>query len=760
MNAVSNQVGDLHLFGIRHHGPGSALSLIQALERLQPDIILVEGPPEGNAVLPLLVHEAMEPPVSLLIYRPDNPKLSGQYPFATFSPEWQAIRFAMTNEIPVRFMDLPQKYRLTDETPRPEAGEVREDPFKALAEAAGYDNHEAWWNAMIEERQDDEDLFGVIIDVMTAVRESAEAETADLPVTGWRRFEARREAHMRRAIREARAEGHGKIAIVCGAWHTPALIRPYTAEEDEQILAGVRDVEVWATWVPWTYSRLWFLTGYGAGISSPGWYHHLWVMGEQGASSREIGVQWLSRVARLLREDGLDASSAHVIEAVRLSESLAALRGRAFPGLNEFNEAVRATYCFGDDAPLQLINTKLIVGDRMGRVPPETPKVPLQRDLEAQQEQLSLVPTTESEKLELDLRKTTDLAKSQLLHRLNLLRVPWGKLLPVRGHRGTYAERWNLRWMPDMIVRVIEASMYGNQLLPAATAYAVEQAEKASELPELTSLLDQVMLADLPAAVEMVMTKLDESAALSHDVLHMMDALFPLVRVMRYGNVRQTNQAMVKRVVDGLVARICIGVPRACQNVDDEAASELFDRLNLVHAALMTLQDDDYLDEWLGMLWVLADRERLHGLLAGRVCRLLFDAKQMTARETGRRLTLALSGLEREPAFPLLQAAFWIEGFLKGSGLLILHDDMLLALLDEWLSSLPSHQFVTVLPLLRRTFSEFNESVRERLTKRLRRGLQTPERGDASQLNEAIAAQMTQMVTRILRPVTALPEAN
>ena len=248
MSVVDNQDGDLHLFGIRHHGPGSALSLVQALERLQPDIVLVEGPPEGNDVLPLLVHETMEPPVSLLIYRPDNPKLSGQYPFATFSPEWQAIRYALTNQIPARFMDLPQKYRLLDEFPRPEPGEQRDDPFKALAQAAGYDNHEAWWNAMIEERQDDENLFAAILEVMTAVREDAEAAAVGKPLSDWGRFEQRREAHMRRTIREARAEGCSKIAVVCGAWHTPALKRPISAEQDERTLEGVRDLEIWATW--------------------------------------------------------------------------------------------------------------------------------------------------------------------------------------------------------------------------------------------------------------------------------------------------------------------------------------------------------------------------------------------------------------------------------------------------------------------------------------------------------------------------------
>ena len=96
-----------HVFGIRHHGPGSARSLVQALEALQPDCILVEGPPEADGILSLTLHEQMKPPVALLAYAPDEPQRAVYYPFVAFSPEWQAIRYALLNKIPVQFMDLP-----------------------------------------------------------------------------------------------------------------------------------------------------------------------------------------------------------------------------------------------------------------------------------------------------------------------------------------------------------------------------------------------------------------------------------------------------------------------------------------------------------------------------------------------------------------------------------------------------------------------------------------------------------------------------
>ena len=80
------------VFGIRHHGPGSARSLERALEALEPDTVLIEGPPEADALLALAAREEMAPPVALLTYVPDEPARAAFYPFARFSPEWRATR--------------------------------------------------------------------------------------------------------------------------------------------------------------------------------------------------------------------------------------------------------------------------------------------------------------------------------------------------------------------------------------------------------------------------------------------------------------------------------------------------------------------------------------------------------------------------------------------------------------------------------------------------------------------------------------------
>jgi hypothetical protein len=292
----------LHFFGIRHHGPGCARSLLQALEQLQPDCLLIEGPPEGEALLPMLQHADLQPPVAMLVYVQDSPAHAAFYPYAEFSPEWQALQWAARQGVATRFIDLPQTHRMAldmaeQERRKAEAQESAasdadgeeahvsdegldtdaaegaalhssavdaldrddtapqavpaadlatgpaapgkpdwRDPLDLLAEAAGYPDGESWWNRMVEERGDGATLFEGIAEAMAVVR-------AELPneVRGERhaRREALREAWMRQCMREAIKAGHQRIAVVCGAWHVPALQAQVTAKADAATLKGV-----------------------------------------------------------------------------------------------------------------------------------------------------------------------------------------------------------------------------------------------------------------------------------------------------------------------------------------------------------------------------------------------------------------------------------------------------------------------------------------------------------------------------------------
>ena len=704
-----------HLFGIRHHGPGCARSLVRSLEELSPDCVLIEGPPEAEAVLASAIHAEIEPPVALLLYCPDDTKLASFDPFAEFSPEWQAIRFGLHRQLPVRFIDLPQAHDLAlrqeptaappatpvevADTAEAPAEDIALDPLDWIGRAAGYGDGETWWNQMVEERRDADSagLFAAIQEAVTTARAEVPRRLTQEAV----HREALREAHMRKCIRQAEKDGFQNIAVVCGAWHVPALATMPTAKADNDLLKGLPRVKVAATWAPWTYDRLAASSGYGAGVVSPGWYEFLWKNHAQDAGQRAIG--WISKVARLVRSEDIDCSSAHVIEAARLSDALAAMRERPAPGLEELNEALRTVVFMGDAVPLQLIHKRLIVGDRLGRVPADVPTVPLQQDLERQQRSLRLKAEALAKDLDLDLRNDNDLARSHLLHRLSLLGIKWGEVRTAgRSAKGTFHEIWQVRWQPEFAISIIEASRWGHTIADAASAMAVDQAQRATSLPTLSALVDRVLLANLVQAVGPVTQALENHAATAGDASELLKAIPPLANIFRYGNVRQTDASLVGHVLDGLVARACIGLGGACASLDDEAAAAMRQCIVNAHQALKLIGKEAHIAVWLPALSRLAILGGTHGLVAGLAARLLFDERAEDADATALRVSQALS-VGNDPA----PAAAWLEGFLHQSGMILLHDDRLWQTVDSWVDSLSDDHFTRILPLVRRTFSTF-----------------------------------------------------
>nr|WP_245839666.1 DUF5682 family protein [Nocardia donostiensis] len=880
------------VFGIRHHGPGSARSLRLALTEFRPDAILIEGPADADPLVAFVGAEGMRPPVALLAYVPDEPARAAFWPFAAFSPEWQALRYAVEHDIPVHFCDLPAGNVLAADDP-PGTG----DPLSELAAAAGYDDAERWWDAVVESSTD-ADIFTAITEAMSALREAgteaclstsplspvpptappdgnrgnerneptghkpeidtagnAEADPTDRNTNGtttaastnnnargtatngvrsiadvspqqplWRAAEAlvafgssradssapqvavhqppsgstggdtkaaqaatstptdpdqdasttasdntagatattadveaagtawstpgidahtlRREAYMRQVLRKTLKAGAQRVAVVCGAWHAPALAGPLgPTAADTRLLKGMPKVKARTTWVPWTHSRLTSASGYGAGVTSPGWYHHLFVQPEQPVAA------WLTKVATVLRRHDLPVSSAHIIESVRLAESLATLRGRPLAGLSEVTEATRAVLCEGDETMLRLIGAELVVGEELGAVPERVPAVALDVDLRAQLRSLRMKLDPLMRTVDLDLRKERDIAKSRLLHRLRLLDVAWGTRTDseVRS-TGTFRETWTLQWRPEFAVAVIEAARWGTTVRGAAEAKILDTASRDdSGVGDLTDALELALLADLGGATDGLIARLASAAAVDHDVSHLLTALPGLVRTLRYGDVRGTDTAALTQVADGMLVRICAGLPAAVTGLGADAALELRALLDTAHTAILTRDNEQATDTWLSALRRLADRGDVHGALTGRVVRLLSDAGVIEPGDSALRLSAALS-----VGSSAADKAAWIDGFVGGRGLLLVHDRGLLRLVDDWLTTLTDDQFVETLPLLRRTFGAFESGERRAIGRAVRAGGPTRASTAATGLDLARGELAMRVVAEIL----------
>jgi hypothetical protein len=737
----------VHRLGVRHHGPGSARSVVSALDELQPHMVLVEAPADATSAFRWIGHPELVPPVALLGHVADRPQRAVFSPFASFSPEWRAVLWANHHGVEVRGIDLPHSITLaTSGDPGGDRDALFDDaaapidPLAELAVAAGEPDAERWWDDVVEHRGDGVPAFDAVAEAMAAVRLGTSPSAT----------EARREAHMRRAIRTAvrdlakAASDHAatepSIAVVCGAWHVPALdIDAVTATSDAAVLRGLPKVKVGVSWVPWTHRRL-ASAGYGAGVRSPGWYDHVF---------RHPGTDGVARfvvdAAHVLRAAGLSASPDHLVSATRLADSLAVLRGRPRAGLDEVLDAADAVM-----GGLPLVRDQLVIGHAIGSVPEGAPQVPLARDLAAQQRRVRLKVTDEPKVVELDLRTANGLARSHLLHRLDALGVTWGALEEGRGSSGTFRETWRVRWEPEMSVRLVELAGYGTTVEGAATARLVERARSAAGLGVLATLVDVALLADLDDAVGPVVSELSTRAAGDPDLGGLMDALVPLARSMRYGDVRSTDARALRDVFDGLVVRVLAGVVAACRSLDDDAAAVMTERLSGLQASLALV---DHPARRTGVVEVL---ERLsdplapvHGLVQGRATRLLHDGGHGHPDEVGRRLGRALSA-----GTPPASGARFVEGFLAGSGTVLVHDVGLRELVDRWVSSLTIEAFTDVVPLLRRTFGAFEAAERRQLGQLVagRAGSRPATFGDGIDPDRALLAVGT------VRAMLGLPE--
>jgi Family of unknown function (DUF5682) len=763
----------VHLLGVRHHGPGSAATLVRALDELRPARLLLELPADTSGALALAAtvepvarsaggsvepdpdcddgaDRGLVPPVALLGYVVDHPERAAFHPLARFSPEWQALRWAARRSVPVEPIDLPLGRSLAAAGDRRSGALVGPDAIGLLARAGGYDDAERWWEDVVEHRGADgatDDgpaavaAFAAVAEAMAAVREGHEVPEG---------VEGDREAAMRQAVRRALVQRPaGDIAVVCGAWHTPALGelggRSGEAADRARLRGGAR-VKVAVTWVPWTYRRLASASGYGAGVSSPGWYDHVFAHPGPDGTAR-----WFAGVAAALRHADLATSPDHVIAAVRLADALAGLRDRPRPGLGEALDAVSAVFADGRRGPLALIEDHLVVGDRLGRVPPSAPMVPLARDVARQQSRARLRPEAGTRHLDLDLRRPLDRDRSLLLHRLAALGIRWGRPGSERGSSGTFRESWALRWEPELEIRLVEASAQGTTLVAAATARLVERAGAsatlaartdtgaAAPLAVLTDMVELALRAELGDAVEPLMTALAERAAVEQDAAGLLDALGPLARTLRYGDVRGTDLASLRSVLDGLVVRVVVGLPGACRALDDDSAAAMAERLSTVQGALALVDHPARRGGWPAVLALVAAGDRggaaVHGTVQGRAVRLLHDAGAWAPPEVETALSRALS-VGTAPA----RGAAFVEGFLAGSGTVLLHDIGLVRLLDRWVAGLGAQPFVDVVPLLRRTFGGFDEVERRRLGQLVAQDLDRLEASAASSSADETAA--------------------
>lgn len=459
------------LIGVRHHSAALAAAMPRLLESFAPTVVLLELPADLGPWLEWLGAPDLVAPVALSATGPDG-SLSF-YPFADFSPELAAVRWARGAGVPVRAIDRPVSARELHDGEPPRAGEL-------LARLEGGDDTEALWDTLVEARapSEPEDLRRAALSFGWLLRADTQHGGGIAPE------DRAREANMRAATRRALAEAGARVCAVVGAFHANALLeRPVgeVAAADDARPVRADYTQLVGALVPYDFELFDSRSGYPAGIRDPSLVQRAF---ELFASGRSLGValpEWLVEIARALRAKGHVASFSDVREALRVAGDLASLRGLRSPGRRELLEAIETTMAQGEPLgrgrALASALEAVLVGHRRGRLPEGAPRSGLAVSVEALLEELNLPGIAhgkEPKELTLDpARSALDRRRAIALGRLEACGVPYAERRgrPLGGSRDE-VDRLTLRvwarYTPETAARLELAGLFGSTLEAAA----------------------------------------------------------------------------------------------------------------------------------------------------------------------------------------------------------------------------------------------------------------------------------------------------
>jgi hypothetical protein len=745
--------GKIHVFGVRHLSPMGAWQLRAFLDDVRPEVVLIEGLDDADDLLADIVRKETKPPIAILAYTDSLPVRTLVYPFARYSPEYQAVRWAKERNARAEFFDLPsdvflglqdaewdrlEAARRAATAAREAAAETaggapavavedigisepmpRRSLYQQFAEQAGERDFETYWERHFEHNLAAASYHGSVFEFGRAVRELED----DIPL---RRAENLvREAYMRRRIQETIAAGTKpeRIVAVVGAFHATALGDDLPPMSDAEF-ASLRRRASKLTLMPYSYFKLSSQSGYGAGNHAPAYFELLWqTLGRQGV--KELSSRYLSLVARKLRQDGIHRSTAEVIDGVRLAETLTALKDGAAPTLADLRDAAVTLLGQGELTTVKEALAHVEVGTAIGELPQGVSRTSIQSDFERELKRLRLekYKSTVKQDLSLDLRENRraksdeaaflDLSRSSFFHRLRILEIPFVKPLAVRQQSATWAEQWQLQWSPESEIALVEAVLLGETVELAAAYKFKSRLEACGSVAEAAVLVRDACECGLMQAMEAARRRLQELSAASGDFIAPARAAWQLGLVVRYGDVRKFDAGPLMPLIEELFVQSALALFGAA-NCDQAAAKEMLvavDELNKT-----CLEFHDQVDEplWIAELRRLAEADDRNPFLSGYACAILLERGLIPNEELAREVSRRIS-----PGAPADLGAGWFEGLAQRNRHALIARQTLWSQLAEYVASLDEDQFRRALVFLRRAFGAFSAREKRQIAENL-----------------------------------------
>ncbi len=733
-------------FGVRHHSPACAFYAEEFLRRTQPEVLLIEGPSDLSGLIPQLCAPEVELPGAILAYTEEAPVHTALYPFAEFSPEYAAMKWAVKNGVEVRFCDLPSGCVLAqiqqESQDKEESPDSPPNVYQRLEAVSGMDNG-SFWEYCFEQCESCEDFLVAAENYGAELRSFSGSDPQN----------SLREAFMRRVISECEAARPGaNIAVLTGAFHTAGLKNVPFTEQDRALTEKLPSVPSKATLMPYSYFRLSERSGYGAGCRAPGYNELMWYCRRSG-DIRDSAAQYLAKIAQYQREHGFACSTAEVIEAKRLADTLASMRGGKLPNLADLRDAAVTCLGHGSFAEISLACADVEIGTKIGSMPEGAVCTSVQEDFMRQLKELKLEKyrKASAEELPLDLRENLrvktekaafiDLERSFFLHRLKSLGVSFCTQKARPQDNATWAELWELRWSPQAEIEIVEASLKGDTVEQAAANGLSLRLAEAHSVAETAALLDTAFECGLPACVKTAASSVQRQTAECSSAAEIGRALGTLSGIMRFGSIRRLELSSLPELMEKLFLRFCLCLPSGMV-CDRPAAEQLITAVSAVNDACVA---HDFLDgeRFTALLSDIADSNFAAPLLSGFCCAVLMErgliAPGKLSELIGRRLS---------PGFAA-EGALWFEGFSKKNRRALISRLSVWEKLCDFTAGLSPEEFKPVLVCLRRTFAEYTPAERSDIAENIGEALGISKQAAAEFATGALNAQEQQDISSL-----------
>ena len=734
-----------HVFGVRHLSPMGAWQLRRFLDAVQPEVILIEGLDDADELIPDIVRKDSVPPIAILAYTDSMPVRTLVYPFASYSPEYQALMWAKENKVDAHFFDLPSDVFLALQKParsileeldaapddsenppenadvdqstpatEPDEPEVEHAPpsrisiYQEIAKLSGELDYDTYWERNFEHNQADASYRLAAFELGIGLRDLQQSQGRDDAEN------LVREAYMRRRIAEYTSAGIPPEKIVCvvGAYHAPVLTDEHPAMTDEE-LDSLERLNSKLTLMPYSYFKLSSQSGYGAGNEAPNYYQLLWEALQENELD-SLAANYMTSVARDLRKHGTHRSTAAVIEGVRLSRTLSALKNGIVPTLRDLQDAAVSLIGYGQRATVAESLARIEVGTSIGSLPDGISQTSIQEDFNRELKRLKLTKYRNAVKtdLSLDLRENRtvkseeaaflDLNRSSFLHRLSLLGISFAKEQSTRQEGATWAENWALQWTPEAEISLVESVLLGETVELAAAFKFKTEIESCTTVGAAAKLVRLACQCAMMPSMELARQKLQELATESSAFVSVAFAASELSLIVRFGDVRRYDARPLLPLIEELYVQGSLALLDAsnCDNAAAKNVSQAIDMLNKVGQEHHEMVDEDL---WHAQLHKLSDADDRNPLLSGYACAVLLESNLITNDDLSREVSRRLS-----PGISADLGAGWFEGMSARNRYALIARQVLWEQLGDYVASLDDEQFTRALVFLRRAFGTFS----------------------------------------------------